>query len=256
MSEKPLIRLSKLMADRGLASRREADELISQGLVYVNGVICNQLGAKFAEDVSITLAAEALRKQKKLVTIMLNKPKGYVSAQPEKGYTPAIRLLRPENQWIKDPQKLGRGDLRELAVVGRLDIDSQGLLLFTQDGRVARKIIGPNSNVEKEYLVRFEGPLSDQSLALLRFGLELDGVPLKPAKVDQINENQLKFILTEGRKRQIRRMCELVGLKVTGLKRVRIGELRLGDLPEGQWCFISPERIFKGERNSRRSSSR
>ena len=125
-----------------------------------------------------------------------------------------------------------------MAVAGRLDIDSQGLLLFTQDGRIAKKIIGDNGKIEKEYIVRVEGLLPDNKLRLLRHGLELDGKPLKPAKVEWINEDQLRFVLTEGKKRQIRRMCEMVGLRITGLKRVRIGKIKLGHLPEGKWRFL------------------
>lgn len=122
-----------------------------------------------------------------------------------------------------------------------MDIDSQGLLLFTQDGRIAKKIIGEDSNIEKEYLVRVEGKLPADKLKLLNHGLSLDGKALKPAKVEWLNEDQLRFVLKEGKKRQIRRMCELVGLKVTGLKRVRVGNLKLGKLPEGQWRFVEEE---------------
>ena len=128
--------------------------------------------------------------------------------------------------------------LKGLAVAGRLDIDSQGLLLFTQDGRIAKKIIGENGKLEKEYLVRVNGDLPEEHLQLLRHGLELDGKPLKPAKVEWINREQLRFVLTEGRKRQIRRMCDLVGIKALGLKRVRIGNIKLGKLPEGQWRIL------------------
>ena len=136
---------------------------------------------------------------------------------------------------------LQHGDLKNLAVVGRLDIDSQGLLIFTQDGRLAKKLIGENSDIEKEYIVRVEGFLSKEQLGLLNFGLELDGEKLKPAKVEWINEDQLRFILKQGKKRQIRRMCELVGLRITGLKRVRVGKLMLGKLPEGRWRFLDSE---------------
>ncbi|MCI0525375.1 MAG: pseudouridine synthase, partial [Acidobacteria bacterium] len=131
--------------------------------------------------------------------------------------------------------------LKGLAVAGRLDIDSQGLLLFTQDGRLAKKIVGADSGVEKEYIVRVTGQLPDDKLRLLQSGLEIDRRPLKPAQVEWINRDQLRFVLKEGRKRQIRRMCDLVGLKVVGLKRVRIGNIRLADLPEGKWRFLEPD---------------
>lgn len=237
------VRLSKLMSEKGICSRREADDLISKGLVYVDGIKIDQLGTKVDPKSHVTLATSALEDQKKLVTIILNKPIGYVSSQPEKGYEPAIVLVVPENQQLskkQNPRKLRSGDLDGIATTGRLDIDSQGLLIFTQDGRLAKKIIGENSEIEKEYLVRVGGTLSKSDLEKLRYGLSLDGEKLKPAKVDWINEDQLKFILQEGKKRQIRRMCEMVGLQVKGLKRVRVGELRLGDLPEGHWRFLEP----------------
>jgi 23S rRNA pseudouridine2604 synthase len=131
-----------------------------------------------------------------------------------------------------------------LAPAGRLDIDSQGLIVFTQNGTIAKKLIGSETSVEKEYLVRVQGSLDRKGLQLLNHGLELDGVKLKPAQVTWQNEDQLKFILREGRKRQIRRMCELVGLRVVGLKRVRIGNVVLGRLKEGHWRFLKPSETF------------
>lgn len=220
-----------------------------RGLVYVNGSLVTELGTKVSPDVRITLASEALQQQKSLVTILVNKPIGYVSAQPEKGYRPAIELIRESNYFSENQTDLG-GDhstlhcpLKEshfenLAVAGRLDIDSQGLLIFTQDGRLAKKLIGENSQVEKEYLVRFSGELTREKMKLLEYGLELDGKKLKPAVIERINPEQLRFVLKEGKKRQIRRMCDLVNLKILGLKRVRIGKLPLGPLPEGCWRYL------------------
>lgn len=237
MMDEP-IRLSKLMAQRGLCSRREADAFIEQGLVLVDGQVISQLGAKVSPNADIKLAAAASQQQNKLITIILNKPIGYVSAQAEDGYEPAIVLLTRANQFGESKLKLKPEHLKGLAVAGRLDIDSQGLLLFTQDGRIAKKIIGDHGKIEKEYIVRVAGLLPENRLQLLRHGLELDGRPLKPAKVEWINRDQLRFVLTEGKKRQIRRMCELVGLRILGLKRVRIGKLKLGNLPEGKWRFL------------------
>jgi len=128
-----------------------------------------------------------------------------------------------------------------------------GLLVLTQDGRVARQLIGEDSGIDKEYLVRVQyGSVATdvqaafpvQQLARLRHGLSLDGQPLKPAQVDWQNPEQLRFVLTEGKKRQIRRMCELVGLKVVGLKRIRIGRVLLGRLPVGQWRYLAPDERF------------
>ena len=131
---------------------------------------------------------------------------------------------------------------------GRLDIDSVGLLILTQDGRIAKQLIGEDTDIEKEYLVRVKyskpGRLPDQELKRLNHGLSLDGQPLRPAKVHWQNDDQLCFILREGKKRQIRRMCELVGLKVLGLKRVRIGRVKLGNLPTGQWRYLGEDERF------------
>lgn len=239
-SNSELVRLSKLMSERGLCSRREADDYIAQGLVFVDGERIHELGFKVHRDVKIELAAKAQNKQNQLVTVILNKPIGYVSAQPEPGYEPAIRLLTAENfEGSREPKVIPQ-KMKTLAVIGRLDIDSQGLLVFTEDGRLAKRVIGEDSEIEKEYLVRVQGVLPKEKLQLLRHGLELDGKKLKPAQVEWVNEDQLRFVLTEGKKRQVRRMCELVGLTVKGLKRVRIGNLRLGKLPEGKWRFLEP----------------
>ncbi len=239
------VRLSKLMSERGLCSRREADAYIEKGWVFVDGQKVDVLGTRVDPDCEIKLAGAAKASQEMRVTILLHKPVGYVSGQPEPGYQPAVTLIRKDTQW---PGSGGPGFrpamLKGLAPAGRLDIDSTGLLVLTQDGRVAKQLIGDDSDIEKEYLVRVTGQLSEQGLKLLNHGLELDGRQLRPARVAWQNEDQLRFILKEGRKRQIRRMCELVGLRVTGLKRVRIGQVRLGDLPQGQWRFLRPDERF------------
>ena len=192
----------------------------------------------------MVLLPQARRRQSSLVTILLNKPVGFVSSQPEPGYRPAISLITPENQAGDCRRSLRREHWSGLAVAGRLDIDSQGLLIFTQDGRLARMIIGEERVLEKEYLVRIDGEATPERLRLLRHGLVLDGRPLLPARVEHLNQDQLRFVLREGRKRQIRRMCELVGLEVIGLKRVRVGRVRLGQLPEGKWRFLEPGESF------------
>jgi 23S rRNA pseudouridine2604 synthase len=233
------------MAARGLCSRREADAFIERGLVFVNGERVTQLGTRASADAVITLAGEARASQARQVTLLLNKPIGYVSGQAEDGHRPASALIGSGTQMAGDPvRRFQPSHLRGLAPAGRLDIDSTGLLVLTQDGRIARQLIGEDSAVEKEYLVRVEGELAAAGLARLRHGLSLDGKPLRPARVDWQNADQLRFVLNEGRKRQIRRMCELVGLKVTGLKRVRIGGVRLGDLPLGRWRFLRDDERF------------
>ena len=239
-------RVSKIMAARGMCSRREADRYIERGLVLVDGQVVSELGTKIFPDQQIELAEAGQKRQAAQATFLLNKPIGYVSAQPEDGHKPAEILLRKENRWKEDrsPRRFNPAQLRGLAPAGRLDIDSTGLLVLTQDGRVARRIIGEDSDVDKEYLVRVTGHLTDQGLKLLNHGLSLDDKPLKPAKVTWQNEDQLRFILREGKKRQIRRMCELVGLKAVGLKRIRIGRVMLGNLPIGQWRYLRDDEQF------------
>jgi len=273
------LRLNKRMAELGLASRREADEWIAKGWVKVNGRVA-EMGQQVAPDVRIEIDRLAEGEKARQVTILINKPLGLVSGQAEDGHEPAITLVQPQNRWAEDNARFffHGSQLKSLVPAGRLDIDSTGLLVLTQDGRIARQLIGEDSGMEKEYLVRVaytgaanpaaamsasatHAPLQSigdrdpvksdvQSvfpkamLERLRHGLSLDGQALKPAKVEWQNPEQLRVVLTEGKKRQIRRMCELVGLKVVGLKRVRVGQVMLGNLPLGQWRYLQPHEKF------------
>ena len=287
------VRLNKRMAELGLASRREADEWIGKGWVKVNGKVA-EMGMQVLPHVRIEIDKQAQGQQANQVTILINKPLGLVSGQAEDGHEPAITLVQPHNRWAEDNARFffHGSQLKSLVPAGRLDIDSTGLLVLTQDGRVARQLIGEDSEMEKEYLVRViytgvhnaaaadsaaatyaarplprsahpgqitqltriddDDPVSldvqsvfpADKLRQLRHGLSLDGQALKPAKVEWQNPEQLRFVLTEGKKRQIRRMCELVGLKVVGLKRVRVGNVMLGNLPVGQWRYLAPHERF------------
>jgi len=242
--EEKIERLSKVMSERGICSRREAEHFIDLGQILVDGQLITKQGTKVSPNAVIELLPQAKKCQNNKVTILLNKPIGYVSAQPEKGYTPAIMLINASNQVKNKGLAFNPGHRNKLAVVGRLDIDSKGLLVLSQDGVLVKKIIGPESLIEKEYLVRVEGNVSEEALRKLRFGLYLDGKALKRAKVELLQNNLLKIVLIEGKKRQIRRMCDLVGLKVVNLKRVRIGNVLLGDLPEGKWRFLRSDESF------------
>jgi 23S rRNA pseudouridine2604 synthase len=285
------LRLNKRMAELGLASRREADEWIGKGWVKVNGRVA-EMGMQVSPDVRIEIDKQAQGQQAKQVTVLINKPLGLVSGQAEDGHEPAITLVQPQNRWTEDNARFffHPSQLKSLVPAGRLDIDSTGLLVLTQDGRVARQLIGEDAVMEKEYLVRVmytgvlnaaaadsaaatyaaaprpaqpgqvtqlsriddDDPVSQDvqsvfpadKLALLRHGLKLDGQALQAAKVEWQNPEQLRFVLLEGKKRQIRRMCEQVGLKVVGLKRVRIGKVMLGNLPVGQWRYLAPHERF------------
>jgi 23S rRNA pseudouridine2604 synthase len=244
------LRLSKRMSELGLCSRREADEWIARGWVRVDGVVVSELGSKVLPHQRVTVERQAEAEQARRVTILINKPMGYVSGQAEDGYLPAVVLIKPENRWSEDrsTQQFHGSQLKSLVPAGRLDIDSIGLLVLTQDGRIAKQLVGEDAAIDKEYLVRVEytkpGKLPDAEMQRLRHGLTLDGKKLLPAKVTWQNEDQLRFVLREGKKRQIRRMCEAVGLKVVGLKRVRIGRVMLGDLPVGQWRYLDASETF------------
>ena len=248
------VRLNKRMAELGLCSRREADAWIERGWVRVNGQPA-VMGQPVAANARIEIDRQAEQQQRLQVTILINKPVGYVSGQAEDGHEPAVVLVQPQNRWSECNSRMrwGHEQLRGLAPAGRLDIDSIGLLVLTQDGRVARQLIGENSEMEKEYLVRVsygqeslnvQAAFPPEKLALLCHGLSLDGQALRPAQVSWQNPEQLRFVLREGKKRQIRRMCEQVGLFVTGLKRVRIGRVNLGHLPVGQWRYLAPHEGF------------
>lgn len=251
-----LIRLSKRMSELGLCSRRLADDWIAKGWVKVDGQVVKELGSKVSLRQKITVDQKAKRFQSRQVTILLNKPLGFVSGQAEDGHEPAKVLITAENRWKMDSvhRRFDLSQLKSLVPAGRLDINSTGLLVLTQDGRIAKTLIGDKEKIEKEYLVRVRQTngkpnthFPKAKLALLNYGLTLDDKPLKRAKVEWINADQLRFILQEGKKRQIRRMCELVGLEILALKRVRIGSISLGNLPLGQWRYLRDDESFNQE---------
>ncbi|MEC7798175.1 MAG: pseudouridine synthase [Pseudomonadota bacterium] len=232
------VRINKWLGQTGVCSRREAESLIADGLVTIDGEVVRDAGRKIEPGQTLTLNDTAQSALASGMTILLHKPVGYVSGQPDPGKIPAVRLL-------KAPNRVGEGEIpardASLPPIGRLDEDSRGLLLLSSDGVVAKAVIGPQSELDKEYLVVVDGQITEAKLGKLRHGLELNGKPLKPARVTQIEPQRLRFILTEGKYRQIRRMCELVGLEVTDLYRIRVGPLLLGDLPEGGWRHLTPD---------------
>ena len=232
-------RVNRWLAQSGVCSRREADALIAEGLVSIDGARVDDAGRKIAPGQTLALCDRAAEGLAARVTAVLNKPVGFVSGQPEPGHTPAVRLVTADR--LTGP---GEAPARDAALppLGRLDEDSRGLLLLSDDGVLAKAVVGPASQLDKEYLVRVGGTLTRDKLELLRHGLELDGRALRPAKVALLaDEATLRITLSEGRNRQIRRMCEAVRLWVLDLHRVRIGPLRLGDLPEGRWRMLTPQ---------------
>jgi 23S rRNA pseudouridine2604 synthase len=232
------VRINKWLGQTGVCSRREAEALIAAGMVTIDGESVTDAGRKIEPGQTLTLNDRGEAALASGVTILIHKPLGYVSGQPEPDKIPAVRLLTAENL-------VGEGtppaEDASLPPIGRLDEDSRGLLMLSSDGVVAKAVIGPQSKLDKEYLVRIEGDVTEKKLALLRRGLMLDGRILKYAKVSRMEQNRLRFILTEGRNRQIRRMCEMVDLEVTDLLRIRVGPIHLNNLPEGRWRMITNE---------------
>jgi 23S rRNA pseudouridine2604 synthase len=230
-------RVNRWLAQSGVCSRREAEALIAEGRVSIDGERVDDPGRKILPGQTLTLETPGEGEVPTGFTVVMNKPVGVVSAQPEPGQIPAVRLLSKaalvgESPRIPDAKT-------SLAPLGRLDMDSRGLLLLSDDGVLAKAVIGPTSAVDKEYLVRVTGQVSEKKLATLRYGLQLDGRQLRPAKVSLDRPQVLRFVLTEGRNRQIRRMCELVGLHVVDLFRIRIGPVKIGELPEGRWRVLT-----------------
>ena len=230
-------RVNRWLAHRGVCSRREAEALIAAGRVRIEGEVVSDVGRKILPGQALEVR-DSPEAGDAPVTVLVNKPPGLVSAHPAPGQDEARSLLvaaRAAAGEAPPPEDLG------LPPAGRLDRESRGLLVLTSDGVVARALIAPDSLLKKTYEVRIEGRLTPGAIARLRHGLSLDGRPLKPAGVFRKGEDRLRFVLAEGRNRQIRRMCELVGLRVVDLQRTRIGPLSLEDLPEGRWRFLTQE---------------
>lgn len=238
-------RVAKLMANRGLCSRREAERLIEAGQVSVDGVVVREQGCKASPDAAIEISPDAPSTLGSRLTVILHKPIGIVSTQPQADQVPAWKLIRKENVH-------GRIDAEALAsvvrkperfsVAGRLDRASRGLLVLTEDGRVAKRLISGHE-VEKTYLVTVAEVVRDEQLRKLRGNLSLDGHPLLPMRAERVSTNAIRFVLVEGRKHQIRRVCRKVGLNVTDLLREAVGPFRLDGLPEGRWRLATPHEL-------------
>ena len=222
-------RLQKILSARGVGSRRSAEELIRQGRVTVNGILA-QLGQTADPDADeIRIDGRPLPEAQSYVYLMLHKPRGYVTTlSDEKGRKTAAQLVADCGVRVYP--------------VGRLDMDSEGLLLFTNDGEFANSLMHPKHEVEKSYLTWVEG-FSEEALVRLKKPVTLDGYTVRAPKVRLVKPGLLEITIHEGRNRQVRRMCDLAGMKVTRLKRVREGKLHLGDLPLGKWRYLTKEEL-------------
>ena len=229
------MRLNKFLASCGAASRRGADELISSGRVRVNSIVVTELGKMVETDNdTVTLDGKKVEPVSKMTYIMLYKPKGCItSLRDEKGRKTVYDYLDVE--------------VPHLVPVGRLDYDTEGLLLLTNDGELVNRLAHPSGEVSKSYLVRAEGEFPEHILAKLRKGVEIDGVKTKRSKVKLLEQGEkeakLLVTITEGRNRQVRRMFEAVERNVVFLKRVAIGDLRLGGLARGAWRYLREEEV-------------
>lgn len=226
-------RLQKRIAAAGLMSRRAAEDCIAAGRVTVNGRVA-RLGERVEAADEIRVDGRALPEESDKVYIMLNKPRGYVTTlQDEKGRRDVTELLD------------GLGT--RVYPVGRLDMDSEGLLLLTNDGAFANALMHPSHEVEKRYELRVRGTVTEETLEALRQPMELDGYTIRPARVERLETlpdgARLAVTIHEGRKRQVRRMCERVGLAVLRLRRVSEGSLRLGELKPGCWRPLTEEEL-------------
>ena len=222
-------RLQKIISARGVASRRAAEKMIEEGRVLVNGTVA-QLGQSADPDVDeILLDGSPLPSAEGSVYIMLHKPRGFVTTlSDEMGRRTAAELV--ENCGTR------------VYPVGRLDMDSEGLLLFTNDGEFANQMMHPKHEVEKSYLT-WVGNYTPAALERLKQPIELDGYTIRTPDVRLVRPGLLEITIHEGRNRQVRRMCEAAGMTVTRLKRIREGSLRLDDLPLGQWRHLAPAEV-------------
>jgi len=224
-----MIRLQKFLSQAGIASRRKAEELIIAGKIKVNGEIVKKLGTTINEDDEIVYQGKKITLDNKKVYIALNKPVGYISSASDSQGKSVLNLIK-----IKE----------KVYPAGRLDKDSSGLLILTNDGELAQKLTHPSFGGEKEYFITLDQDLKQEDIKKLQRGLTISGKKLQGVKVVSAKNKSARLILKEGINRQIRRMMGKLGYTVIKLKRIRIGKLELGNLEEGKSKFIKPEDLF------------
>lgn len=228
-------RLQKILSARGVASRRKAEEMIQNGLITVNGVTAALGDTADPDTDEIRIDGRPLPKQERYIYLILNKPRGYVTTlSDEKGRPNAAQLVADCGARVYP--------------VGRLDMDSEGLLLFTNDGAFANALMHPRHEVQKTYDVWVTGYVPGAEVCLAR-PITLDGYTIRPPKVKLLKAEgqkaRFRVTIHEGRNRQVRRMCEAAGMHCTRLRRIQEGSVKLGDLPLGKWRSLTPEEIKK-----------
>ena len=229
-----MIRLNKYIAECGICSRRKADILIESGKVLVNDIVIKDLGVKIDDTKDqVKVDGKTISKENKYVYIMLNKPKGYVTTNSEQfGRKSVIDLIDTDYR---------------IFPIGRLDMNTEGLLLLTNDGEFANKLMHPKNKVEKTYIANVKGNITEEKIENLRNGVDIGGYITKPAQVRIISKdkNEIEIKISEGKNRQVRKMCEAVGLKVINLKRTSVGKLNLGNLKIGKYRYLNKNEIDK-----------
>ena len=229
------MRINKYLASAGIASRRKCDEIIKQGKVCVNGKVLTDLGFVVDENDTVTVDGKVCQPTAEFDYVMMHKPKGFItSTSDEKGRKTVVDLLP--------------GKYKKLKPVGRLDFDSEGLLLFTNDGDLAFSLTHPSHEITKTYVIKVEGQVKESQLAVVRAGVVIDGIRLSKCKAKIVEKNEkttkIEVVVSEGKNRQVRKMFEAVGLHVCFLKRTKIGDLRLGGLARGEVRSLSIEEIL------------
>ncbi len=232
------VRINKYLARSGYCSRRQADTLVREERVTIDGRVA-LLGATVPPGARVRVDGEPVTPHPDTIVLAFNKPRGVVTTTDEREPDNIMSILNfPERVFP----------------VGRLDRNSSGLILFTNDGDISRRILHPAYRHEKEYVVRLDRPFGDDLLACLRKGIVLDGRPTRPCSVERLGARAFRIVLTEGRNRQIRRMCEACGHRVLNLRRTRIMHIELGDLPPGKWRRLNPARLFPPDAGRREDS--
>lgn len=226
-----MIRINKYIADSGLCSRRKAEEFIKDGRVSINGKIVKDLSTKVEEIDKVTVDGKKITNNNEKIYIMLNKPRGYITTNDEQFDRKCTKDL------IKEKVRV--------FPIGRLDMDTEGLLLLTNDGEFANKLMHPKNRIEKKYIVSYEGNISTEQIEKLKSGVDIGGYITKPAKVNKINEKEFGIIISEGKNRQVRKMCEAVNIKLVNLKRIQIGGLEIGNLQVGKYRYLNKNDLKK-----------
>ncbi|QTA87582.1 pseudouridine synthase [Desulfonema magnum] len=224
-----LIRLQKFLSEAGFCSRRKGEKYIKDGHVRVNGAVVTELGTKIEPDkAQVEVQGKLIKAKDDLIYIVLNKPKGYVTSCNQPGDNIVLNLIDiPERVYP----------------IGRLDKDSTGLLLLTNDGRIHHRLLHPSFDHEKEYEVIVSSPIPEGALRKMAKGLPMMGTITRPARVRRISSKIFRIVLKEGKNRQIRRMVRKVGNRVVRLRRIRISDIKLGKLAEGSWRYLTKKEI-------------